>query len=138
MEENDSRNYFKINIHRSLDRTREPWICSQTRYRQPYGPGILRYRYFFEISAGSYQLGLHCLVIFYIVFGSTIKMTKDRLPFYYFYIKAYRAPLSCGARFLHFGEISRINRLVLAFLLTYAISTKISKGSYAHLAHEAS
>ena len=34
-EENDHRNYFKINLHESMgpgpDRTRYPWICSQTR-----------------------------------------------------------------------------------------------------------
>ena len=34
-EENDSRNYFMINLHESMepgrDRTRDPWICSQTR-----------------------------------------------------------------------------------------------------------
>ena len=34
-EENDRRNYFMINHHESMgpgrDRTRDPWICSQTR-----------------------------------------------------------------------------------------------------------
>ena len=34
-EENDRRNYFMINLHESMgpgrDRTRDPWICSQTR-----------------------------------------------------------------------------------------------------------
>ena len=34
-EENDSRNYFMINLLESMgpgrDRTRDPWICSQTR-----------------------------------------------------------------------------------------------------------
>ena len=34
-EENGRRNYFMINLHESMgpgrDRTREPWICSQTR-----------------------------------------------------------------------------------------------------------
>ena len=33
-EENDCRNYFIINLHKSMgpgqDRTRNPWICSQT------------------------------------------------------------------------------------------------------------
>ena len=39
-EENDRRNYFMINLHKSMgpgqDQTRDPWICSQTRYRLPY------------------------------------------------------------------------------------------------------
>ena len=34
-EENDCRNYFMINLHKSmgpgLDRTHDPWICNQTR-----------------------------------------------------------------------------------------------------------
>ena len=34
-EENDRRNHFMINLHESMgpdrDRTRDPWICSQTR-----------------------------------------------------------------------------------------------------------
>ena len=34
-EENDRRNHFMINLHESMgqdrDRTRNPWICSQTR-----------------------------------------------------------------------------------------------------------
>ena len=34
-EENDRRNYFMINLHDCMgpgrDRTRDPWICSQTR-----------------------------------------------------------------------------------------------------------
>ena len=34
-EENDRRNYFKINLHESIgpgrDRTRDPWICIQSR-----------------------------------------------------------------------------------------------------------
>ena len=34
-EENDCRNHFMINLHESMgpdwDRTRDPWICSQTR-----------------------------------------------------------------------------------------------------------
>ena len=49
-EENDRRNYFMINLHESMglgrDRTRDPWICSQTRiccqtrYRLCYAPGF--------------------------------------------------------------------------------------------------
>ena len=45
-EENDRRNHFMINLHESMgpdrDRTRDPWICSQTpicrqtRYRLRY------------------------------------------------------------------------------------------------------
>ena len=45
-EENDRRNYFMINLHKSMgpgrDRTRDPWICNQTsiscqtRYRLRY------------------------------------------------------------------------------------------------------
>ena len=45
-EENERRNYFKINLHESMgpgkDRTHDPWIysqtriCSQTRYRLRY------------------------------------------------------------------------------------------------------
>ena len=48
-EENDSRNYFIINLHESMgpgrDWTRDPWICSQTRiccqtlYRLRYSAG---------------------------------------------------------------------------------------------------
>ena len=45
-EENDRRNYFMINLHKSMgpgvDRTQDPWICSQTcicsqtRYQMRY------------------------------------------------------------------------------------------------------
>ena len=38
-EENDRRNHFMINLHESMgpdrDRTRDPWICSQTRICSP-------------------------------------------------------------------------------------------------------
>ena len=46
-EENDRRNYFMINLHESMgpgrDRTRDPWICSQTRIcSQDTLPTVLR------------------------------------------------------------------------------------------------
>ena len=37
-EENDRKNYFMVNLHESMgpgrNRTRDPWICSQLRYRR--------------------------------------------------------------------------------------------------------
>ena len=51
-EENDRRNHFMINLHESMgpdrDRTRDPWICSQTRicsqtcYRLRYAARLKR------------------------------------------------------------------------------------------------
>ena len=59
-EENDSKNYFMINLHESMglgrDQSPDPWICSQicicnqTRYRLRYAARLQRWGPMFPIS----------------------------------------------------------------------------------------
>ena len=70
-EENDRRNYFMINLHESMgpgrDRTRDPWICSQTcicsqtRYRLRYAARFLQHVNPLTMAALSCNSLLHTL-----------------------------------------------------------------------------
>ena len=63
--ENDSRNYFMINLHKSmghyLDHTRGPWVCSQTRYQLCYGALGLMYTIKFIHLKSVYRHTILCI-----------------------------------------------------------------------------
>ena len=70
-EENDRRNCFMINLHKSMglgwNRTRDPWICSQTRiccqtrYRLRY---VARYKSKLKASYVTKKFSVICLPVF--------------------------------------------------------------------------
>ena len=57
--ENDRWNYFMINLHDSMgpggDRSRDPWICSHTRYRLCYAARFLSVLIWVQIVYKGYQ-----------------------------------------------------------------------------------
>ena len=77
-EENDRRNYFMIHLRESMrssqDRTRSPWICSQTRYLLSYAV-----RYWLNYPHCSLILQLHKIILNNVNKIACLKITQNVL-----------------------------------------------------------